>query len=71
MRKEAASRLRDYVVAQNRELSVEAFSKFMSDLNKVNDGWKEKKKEVSFFFRGLFLLSFFSFFCPFAFGCSY
>lgn len=34
MRKEAASRLRDYVVAQNRELSVEAFSKFMSDLNK-------------------------------------
>ncbi len=34
VRKEAASRLRDYVVAQNRELSVEAFSRFMSEINK-------------------------------------
>ena len=34
MRQDATTRLRDYVVAQNRELSAEAFSKFMSDLNK-------------------------------------
>ena len=34
MRADATERMRDYVVAQNRELAAEAFSKFMSDLNK-------------------------------------